>query len=349
MKKYERNLFYYKRLIYILFLFVFFLLNNVIGQNVVLKENNNGVVPDYSNIDLWAAHPWKQDNSDRVPKRIKKEWRDSMVDVFFIHPTTFTDKNFNHWNADILDKTLNDKTDKSTILYQASVFNGSCRVFSPRYRQVNIKAFYINPSFTEKYFDTAYADIKNAFEFYLNNYNKGRPIIIASHSQGTIHAARLLKDFFEGKSLLRKLVCAYIIGMPIPETYFYLIKPCVDSTKTGCFISWRTFKSGYTPDFVKKESFNAIVINPLNWKMDSLICSNKMNLGGVLRKFNKIVPHVVDAKVEKNILWSCKPKIFGNFFIRNKNYHIGDINLFYMNIRENIKCRISNYVKENNL
>jgi thiol-disulfide isomerase/thioredoxin len=43
---------------------------------------------------------------------------------------------------------------------------------------------------------------------------------------------------------------------------------------------------------------------------------------------------VLSAEIKDNVLWTCKPKFFGNFLIRNKNYHIGDINLFYKNIRD---------------
>ncbi len=46
------------------------------------------------------------------------------------------------WNADIDDEKINSKTDKASILYQASVFNKYCRVFAPRYRQANLEAFY---------------------------------------------------------------------------------------------------------------------------------------------------------------------------------------------------------------
>ena len=60
-------------------------------------------------------------------------------------------------------------------------------------------------------------DVKNAFEYYLKNENKGRPIIIASHSQGTTHAIRLLKEFFDGKDLSKQLVCAYLVGMGVKK------------------------------------------------------------------------------------------------------------------------------------
>ena len=304
--------------------------------------------PYYSDLNYWAAHPWKKNNSDSVPKPLRASFvKDSTVDVFFIHPTTLTDKKDTRWNADIDDAVLNTKTDNSTILYQASVFNASCRVFAPRYRQAHIKAFYIPEKESQNYFDIAYEDVKTSFVYYLKNFNNGRPIIIASHSQGTKHAARLLKEFFENKPLKNKLVCAYIIGLPVSDNYFTVLQPCKDSAATGCFVSWRTYKRGYTePNFVAKENFKAVVINPHSWSGDTSFIPSSNNAGGVLLKFNKIVPHVVNASIHNNILWTCKPNVFGKIFFTKTNYHVGDINLFYMNIRQNVKTRIGAFWKQ---
>jgi len=304
-------------------------------------------IPDYNNKDFWAAHPWKKDLSDSVPADLQKTYRqDSLADVFFIHPTTLTDYADNRWNADINDAALNAKTDYSTILYQASVFNESCRIFAPRYRQAHIKAFYTNSAEADTAFEIAYADVKAAFEFYLQHYNQHRPIIIASHSQGTKHAGRLLKEFFENKPLQNQLVCAYIIGMPVPEDYFTTLKPCKDSLATGCFVSWRTFKRDTEePKFIMDEKFKSIVINPLTWTNATALISAKDNKGGVLKNFNHVVPHVVSAQIHNNILWSSKPDVPGKIFYTQKNYHIGDINLFYMNIRENAAARIHAFLR----
>ena len=303
--------------------------------------------PDYADLNYWAAHPWKKDPSDSIPKPLLAGYsKDSTADVFFIHPTTLTAPGDTSWNADIDDAEINAKTDYSTILYQASVFNASCRVFAPRYRQAHIKAFFIPDSMSEKYFDIAYEDIKTAFVYYLSHYNNGRPIIIASHSQGTKHAGRLLKEFFENKPLQDKLVCAYIIGLPVPDNYFTVLKPCKDSLSTGCFIGWRTYKKGYTePDFVAKETFKCVVTNPLSWTSDTTFFSSVNNKGGVLLKFNKIIRGVVSTQIHHNVLWSSKPRVFGKIFFTKKNYHVGDINLFYINIRENIAKRIAAFTK----
>ena len=348
MKKYKTILSMNKRIIYKYKILIFLMLISF-KSYCQPKDNYDKVkkidVTHYELMKNWAAHPWKKDNADSIPKDlVNLETKDSIADVFFIHPTTYTQKDFKEWNADLNDEKLNQNTDNTAILYQASVFNKSSRVFAPRYRQAHINAFYINQDTASQFFDLAYKDIKNAFEYYLEHYNNGRPIIIASHSQGTKHAGRLMKEFFENKPLYKQLICAYIIGMPIPENYFTSIPPCGDANQTGCFVGWRTYKEGYTPEFVKNEKFKCIVVNPLSWKLNEDYVSIKMNRGGVLKNFNKIVPKVVDAKISNNILWSCKPNVFGKMFFTAKNFHIGDINLFYMNIRENVDVRIQSYM-----
>jgi len=303
--------------------------------------------PDYSNLNFWASHPWKKDPADYIPLDIKVKNIDSLADVFFIHPTTYTDITMPMgWNADINDEAINKRTDNTTILYQASVFNFKCRVFAPRYRQANIKAFTTDKATADKAFAIAYEDIQKAFEYYLHYYNNNRPIIIASHSQGTLHAAKLLKEYFDGKILQKKLVCAYIIGLPVFTNYFKELQPCKDSSATGCFVSWRTFKEGYVPEFVQQEKIKAYVTNPLSWKLDENFVPDTLNKGGILKNFNKVIPGLVHAQVHENILWVNKPEFFGNIFLQLKNYHIADYNLFYINIRENVNTRLQSYFKQ---
>ncbi len=316
--------------------------------NYHFKSENN--LPDYSNLNFWAASPFKYGPSDNIPKGIKDKIQYSTADVFFIYPTTYTDEKMpDGWNAYIDDEKINKKTDNTAILYQASVFNKYCRVFSPRYRQANLVAFYTKDTAVAiAAFNTAYADVKKAFEYYLQHYNNGRPIIIASHSQGTLHAGRLLKEFFENKPLQKQLVCAYVIGLPVYVNYFSELKPCKDSTATGCFVSWRTFEEGYIAPSIKIEALKADVINPLTWTMDTTLAPAYLNKGGILRNFNKIIPGLVHAQIHKNILWVNKPKFFGSIFLKTKNYHVADYNLFYENIRENVGARIRSFrVNEN--
>ncbi|HEY4148383.1 MAG TPA: DUF3089 domain-containing protein [Chitinophagaceae bacterium] len=302
--------------------------------------------PDYSNLYYWAAHPWKRDASDSVPAPLRSSYRpDSSVDVFFLHPTTLTALSDTRWNADINDDTLNAKTDYTTILYQASAFN-EYRVFAPRYRQAHLRAYYTTDTARAMAaFEMAYQDLKTAFQYYLDHYNNGRPIIIASHSQGSTHAQRLLKEFFENGPLKNRLVAAYVIGMYIPNNYFTSLPECRDSLQTGCVIGWRTFKEGYEPAFVEKEKGSGWVVNPLTWTTTDEYAPYTLNKGSVLTKFNTVTPHLVGAQIHDDVLWIDKLHTAGGSFVKMKNFHIGDINLFYCNIRDDVRRRVALYWK----
>lgn len=302
--------------------------------------------PDYANLHYWAAHPWKHDPSDSVPQPLRQEWRDSTVDVFFLHPTTYTD-GMKGQNAAIDDDYLNAKTDYSTILYQASVFNQQCRVFAPRYRQAHIKTFFMSDK--EKAaaaFELAYIDLKASFEYYLQHWNNGRPIIIASHSQGSLLGERLLKEYFEGKPLQNKLVVAYIVGWSVPKEYFTSLKMCTDSLQTGCICSWRTFRQDYVPVWLKSEKGNSYVTNPLTWTTGDEFVSRKNNKGSILKNFNKIYKQTTDAQISNGLLYTRKPRFPWSFLLFTKNYHVGDINLYYINLRENVSRRIAMFWKQ---
>lgn len=317
-------------------------------------------IPNYQQLDYWAAHPAKWDPSDSMPKRLMKERakartnsgtisaaKQHLVDVFFIHPTSLTDFNDPRTTAPINDAKIQAKTDYSSILYQASVFNAEANVYAPRYRQAHLRTFYLTDTLAaQKIFDTAYQDIKAAFEYFLQQENNNRPFIIAAHSQGTRHAAQLMKEYIDGKPLQNKLIAAYIIGLPVPKTLFNTIPVCSDPNQTGCVVSWRTYQRGTTRDpILAKETTPAIVVNPLSWDTSSTRISRKENRGSVLKNFKRLKAKVTDAEIHDNILWSIKPRFFGNFLLKTNNYHIGDINLFYLSIRENVKQRIAAYWK----
>jgi hypothetical protein len=302
-------------------------------------------------MDYWAAHPGKKDPSDSLPRPLRTGVRDTLADVFFLHPTTFTDqKEAARSNAAIDDDYINAKTDYSTILFQASAFNEQSRVFSPRYRQAHIGNFYgADSALAVQALQLAYTDVRNAFRYYLQHNNNGRPIIIASHSQGALMAIELLKEFFDNKPLQQQLVVAYVVGWPLEINSFKSLQACAQPAQTNCVCSWRTFKMGYEAPWVKKEKARAasmIVTNPLSWTTDTSFVSRKANKGAVLTRFNKVFTSVADAQIKNGVLYSYRPHFPGSFLYRTDNYHIGDINLYYLNIRENVQERLSAFFRK---
>jgi hypothetical protein len=308
--------------------------------------------PDYSLAANWTALPDKNENADRVPScpGCKDEQQNAAADVFFIHPTLYLDTNSvsHEWNADVADSVINRRVDESTILYQASVFNGAARIYAPRYRQAHLAAYYTSDKNASKQaFNLAYSDVKRAFQYYLEHWNNNRPIIIASHSQGTTHAIRLLQEFFDGKPLAGQLVAAYLVGIAVYDTMFKDLRICNDPSETGCYVTWRTYAQNYFPPGYIIPKHDAVCTNPLTWKNDSTYASRDLNKGGILRNFNKVIPRICDAQVLDGVVRIHKPHFFWSPFFNYKNYHIVDYNLFYMNIRENVQLRTLKFLERN--
>jgi Protein of unknown function (DUF3089) len=326
------------------FLVLLFLLFSACKSNVLpagkfdttLRQNP----PDYSNLYYWAAHPDKVDLADNTVPTLQNEQKDAPIDVFFLYPTIYTGskKYQTNWNAPVDYEPFNTDVDKSAIKFQASVFNAVGKIYAPRYRQAHIKSYYLaDKESCKKAFDFAYEDVKTAFEYYLKNHNNGRPIIIASHSQGTTHAMRLVKEYFDGKPLQNKLVVAYLVGIPVPKNYFTSIEICDSPEKTTCFCTWRTFEYGHEPKKIVRN--NIAVVNPLTWKTDDTYAPATLNQGGVIYDYKKIRKGFTDAQIHDGILWAHKPRFRGSILLRTKNYHPGDFNFYYMNVRENAKLR----------
>ena len=304
--------------------------------------------PDYSATTSWASLPSMRDAADSVPgnSNLTDNQGTANADVFFVYPTIYTGKPNEKfpWNADVRDEALNRDIQLSTILNQASIFNGSCRVYAPYYRQAHLYAFYTeNVADGRRALELAYQDVKAAFDYYLEFYNQGRPIVIASHSQGSYHTMRLLQDYFDGKPLQKRLVAAYLVGRAIPQQAFAHIPNSESPEEAGVWASWNTFARGYTPKTWGTYYKEALSVNPLLWNTSVEFAGKERNSGGVGLKFT-MVPQLADAQNHNNMLWINKPYVKGRAFLRTRIWHRADMNLFYMNIRENVAVRIQTFI-----
>lgn len=294
--------------------------------------------PDYFQEKNWGALPFRNDAADKIPAT--ETWvNDSVkaVDVFFVYPTTY--RKGKTWNASVEDEQLNRQTDKKPVKYQASVFNRSCRVYAPRYRQAHIDAFSNEHRSDGKMaLDFAYHDVKRAFEYYLKHYNSGRPIIIASHSQGTYHARRLLQEFFDYTDLQQRLVAAYLIGFEVHDSMYRSLKPCDSATQIGCYITWASYQKGVEPG--NSPLYGNVCVNPLSWTREKIYTDTSHSKGAMLLNFNKKYPAACATEIHHNFLW-VETKL--PYLRKMKNLHIADYNLYWYDIRENVQQRIRSY------
>lgn len=302
-----------------------------------------GQAPRYNDSYYWAALPPRADPSDEIPKGVESLVTQD-VDVFFIHPTSYIYRGEGKtWNADLLNTRINASTDRGSILYQASIFNESAKIYAPRYRQAIYYSFLSKDSLSrQKALDLAYEDVYNAFLYFFDNFNKNRPIAIVGHSQGALLATRLLKEVFDNEAMKGRLVVAYVPGYPLPANTFKYLKPCESPNQTSCVCSWRTVRKGKIPKWARREE-QLIMTNPLSWRTDTVYVPATENLGMYLSKKEGIRKPGVGAQIHKNLLWVDKPKFRGSLLLFSSNYHRGDFNLFYLNVRSNFRQRVSAY------
>ncbi len=298
---------------------------------------------DYSSLDNWSASPLKKDFADTIPETVGGESQDTAkVDVFFIHPTTYVGGKT--WNDDLKQEKYIKATDQRAIKHQASVFNHVCRVYAPRYQQMVYSGFFAKDTLSRnKALAIAYRDVRTAFRYYLQHHNQGRPFILASHSQGSLHAIRLIRDEIDGQDLQKQLVAAYLVGWPVSsDTSFAVLQPCTQSDETGCYVTWNCYLRNHYPKYYDPYFKGAHVTNPISWRSDTLLAPKSSHKGLLWANYKKIYPNLVNAQAHEGILWVSRPL----FFIRRKDYHVADYNLFWLDIRANVAERVEAYLEK---
>lgn len=311
-----------------------------------IGESKSLLPPNYEDLFFWASHPDKKDPGDEVPEGsvLKDRQMEAPADVFFVHPTTLLVKP-KYWNGDLRDESLNDRTDAMPIRTQASVFNDCCRIYAPRYRQAALIVFMENVPESNQALDLAYEDVKAAFLYYMKHRNKGRPWILASHSQGTRHSVRLLKEIIRNSEYSKNFVAAYSIGFPYSASDTGFLA-CTSELQTGCVINWNSYEWGSQPIRLgEKYDSNTLCINPLTWKMDQEYAPRSANAGSIGRNFRSLVPGIADAQCNQGALWVHEPEIRGFPSLgKDDSLHLVDYHLFYASIRKNAGDRVAKFL-----
>ncbi|NND67749.1 MAG: DUF3089 domain-containing protein [Halioglobus sp.] len=303
--------------------------------------------PDYTADSAWAALPSIQDPSDESPDDIPRATAD--VGVFFLHPTSFFGKG--NWNQPQDHAGANWITDNRVLRHQASTFNACCEVFAPRYRQATFYAYLDEDGNGEQALDLAYSDVLAAFEAFVER-NGDRPFILAGHSQGSQHGARLLRERIKGSPEQAHMVAAYLVGFALDASDMGNVPICDAPTDTGCAIGWNAVdgdRAGLNPDG------RAIVcVNPLSWRHNDEHVDNTQNLGGIgYPSYNEVAEgedvtamdveaQVADARCTGGNLQvsDLRSEAFPARMLGG-SMHVYDYSLYYLNIRENALQRVA--------
>ena len=297
---------------------------------------------DYTDLDNWAVHP---QNTPSQLDFVKTEDNPYDVDIFYIHPTITPSRKNPAWNGVISDTNYREATLNTAIKYQCSAWYGLGRTFAPFYRDAHIRSFQeqFKPVGGDDAQRSAYEDIKAAFNHYLTHENNGRPIVLVSHSQGTLHAAQLLKDFFEGQPLQKQLVAAYLVGIAIKEKDFKSIPFLTKPEETGGFVTWNTYKKNHLPDDYEQWYKGSLTTNPITWDEQKITTYDQHK--GLTFYDGKLYPNSVKIELIDGMIWTRTPKVPKRFWLSFiKDYHFADITIFWKDIRENTRMRIEAFL-----
>lgn len=305
--------------------------------------------PDYSKPESWAALPDRKDDPDETPgdPSFRNEQASAKADVFFVHPTTYIKAS--GWNAGVEGDLI--VYGLSPLKMQASVFNGSTRIYAPRYRQAALYSFIDDSGSGEKAFEIAKTDVLKAFDYYLKKYNQGRPFFIAGHSQGSMMLVHVLREYLDKKKV-PNFVAAYLPGWAIQRSDFSNLKVCGNAKEVGCYVSWNSKKWGsQLSDFAlpPERYVGGTCVSPVSWIPESPETKSESHIGGVGIGFSHVDRNYVKTKCEGEMLWVDLPSNpdYESRRGNKKNYHISDYGLFYSDIRQNVKDRLDAYFQKN--
>ncbi|MBR0149584.1 MAG: DUF3089 domain-containing protein [Lachnospiraceae bacterium] len=232
-------------------------------------EGKDFVVTDYNVSDNWIAYG--DSNKD-----------DTQVDVFWVCSSVSMAGITNVENNDYIKSLF--KTEYSK---QRGIYADSAKIYAPFYQQIGLQVYKYGGY--DSGIKLAYSDVKEAFGYYLEHENKGRPVILAGYSQGADMCYRLMQDYYAGdseqaKKLNDNLVAVYAIGWALTDDMVKnnpQMKPAEGETDTGVIISYECEddrQPTMSENFVIPNGVKAIAINPLNWKSDSTKASKELNI-----------------------------------------------------------------------
>jgi hypothetical protein len=178
-----------------------------------------------------------------------------------------------------------------------------------------------------------------------------------------------LNDRIDGTALQDRLVAAYVLGEFVGEDTFNTLPMCDASDAVGCVASWATVRDGARPAMACgsadlseciKPTINThstpVCTNPLTWELGGQAAAS-MNLGagpgrgmgsGLL---DPLYPGLVDARCADDgtlriddTLESGEMRASQFADVDGGDYHVQDLNLFWLNVRENAAERAAAYL-----
>ncbi len=280
---------------------------------------------------------------------------DKPADVFYVYPTvstiSFAD-NDSSWFADITQAEVREEANGNQrfnkMLYDDYNF------YAPYYRQMIFESYNQPDSILRENVAFAAQDVKDAFQYYMEHGNQGRPFFLVGHSQGSQVLIELLKNGMTDEQR-QLMVAAYCIGYHVTAEelaqYPERLAPAADSLETGKLIVFNSATD--TAALASVSRGDVVGINPTVWSAIADTIPAEYQLG--MAKYNEARDSVLIVPcVTKTYLFQhttiCPDLDSDMVFIPayehmfpHGNLHFADSWLFAGNVKRNMACRLRHF------
>ena len=307
--------------------------------------------PDYSKSANWLALP----SSTAAKKK---------VDVFYLGGTTYKKLNASAPNICTINDPQMKAGAKAAFSSSATTFETVANIFSPYYRQSDASVLRLPQAEQVKIIGgIPTSDGIAAFDYYIKHYNKGRPFILAGHSQGSNVTIYLLAEYMKkNPKVYKRMIAAYVIGYSITPSYLAQnpeLKFAEGPDDTGVIVSYNT--EAPTVKVTNPVVLpGALAINPITWTRTEDLATAAQNLGGISVGSNGYavldaagnparVMDYADAQVNnaKGVVICSTANASqlspGNALLSVGIYHDYDYPFYYFDIRANAANRVAHY------
>ena len=312
--------------------------NNASSDNETTNPKQASAAVDYSQPEHWLAVP----DNPTLP-----------ADIFYLYPTVWQKTDDTEGNICAIDNESMLAGAARVLDIQASAYQTVGNIYAPYYRQADAAYLLSLPldEQDESLASSPKADVFAALDYYFENYNQGRPFILAGHSQGSDLLLYVLSEYLgERPEIYQRMIAAYVIGYSVTEDFLAAnphLKFAQGPDDTGVIISYNTEAPDVTsPNPVLLEG--ALAINPISWTTEETPASAQESLGSRIDGERKQA--FADATVDQErgvvICSTVDPStIQGSSSIFGEGiFHSQDYPFYYYDIRANAELRVQNYL-----
>lgn len=236
----------------------------IVASVTLLASCRQTQQPTTATVSAWSNDSaWYQSQDELL--------NDSEIDIFYVVSTEVVSAVTPA--GDTVYRALLTPEDRASYTREFSYVDqrygqGDLRCIAPYYHQFTFDAIALSGEQFFPVYKEVSKEVCEAFDYYMEHQNQGRPFALVGFSQGAMLSLDLLRHMTDEQ--YQQMIAAYAIGFRITDRDIQHphIRPAIGETERGVTIS---YNSVLRPDAIWKAVAGgaAASINPVNWCTDA--------------------------------------------------------------------------------